>query len=86
MEADAAKRTPQQPLKPKATPTTVSSGHQPNDGDSAVGLVATVRQGRVKHSTHDERDYTPPASPQKGSPRKHDPDIKLSGVGNNPIG
>jgi hypothetical protein len=28
----------------------------------------------------------PPASPQKGSPRKHDPDIKLSGVGDDPIG
>jgi hypothetical protein len=60
--------TPQQPPKPKAAPTTVSSGHQPDDRNSADGLVATVRQGHAKHSTHDERDYTPPASPQKGSP------------------
>ena len=60
--------TPQQPQKPKAAPTTVSSGHQPDDRNSADGLVATVRQGHAKHSTHDERDYTPPASPQKGSP------------------
>jgi hypothetical protein len=65
-------------------PTTVSSGHQPDDEDN--GLMATVRQGHVKQSTCDERDYTPPASPQKGSPRKHDPDIKSSGVGNDPIG
>ena len=49
--------------------------------------MATVRQGHVKHSTtHDERDYTPLASPQKGSPRKHDPEIKSSRVGNDPIG
>ena len=67
-------------------PTTVSSGHQPDDEDSDDGLMATVRQGHVKQSTCDERDYTPPASPQKGSPRKHDPDIKSSGVGNDPIG
>ena len=56
MEADAAKRTPQQPPKPKAAPTTVSSGHQPDDEDSDNGPMATVRQGQ---STWQNQEPTP---------------------------
>ena len=75
-------RTPQ----PKAAPMAVSSGHQPDDEDLDNGPMATVKQGHVKQSTCNERDYNPQASPQKGSPREHDPDIKSSGVGDDKIG
>ena len=41
--------------QPKAEPTTVSSGHQPDDEDSDNRPMATVKQGHVKQSTRNER-------------------------------
>ena len=63
-----------------ATPTLIDSDYQTmwKAQKPDIELVATIKQGHLQHTTHEEQNYTPPPVPPKREPPPiHNPDIKL---------